>query len=400
MANLHTTCGTQGRLRRYHTAGVEPRMRVHHRALGAASEADFGVRLHVERQHRRQENGDFPTARSGELVEHNLRDNTALATFVQNRFLLGDLTITPGVRLEHVRYRRTNRLAGDATGETAITHLVPGLGISHAAHARLTWFAGVHRGFAPPRTEDIVSNTGGVIDLDPELSWNYEAGVRGHAGPLSVELTAFRMEFENQIIPASVAGGTGAALTNSGRTLHRGAEIGLRLDAGKLLNVPGPYAESSLTWLPTARFEGERYAFVTTAGADAGKVYTDQNGAGTRQQVSVTGSRLPYAPRTTGMIAIGFHRPGGVDLRLERFGTGAQFTDPTNSRVTVADGQQGPIDGYAIWGLSASQPISRTGTRVFLSVRNLTDELYVADRTRGLLPGAPRSVHVGLRQEF
>jgi Fe(3+) dicitrate transport protein len=66
----------------------------------------------------------------------------------------------------------------------------------------------------------------------------------------------------------------------------------------------------------------------------------------------------------------------------------------------VADGQQGTIDGYAVWNVSASQRISRTGTRLFLSVRNVANELYIADRTRGIVPGSPRSVQLGVRQEF
>jgi Fe(3+) dicitrate transport protein len=265
----------------------------------------------------------------------------------------------------------------------------------------LLFFAGAHRGFAPPRTEDAIGNSdGAVIDLDAELSWNYEAGMRGHTGPLRAELTAFRMDFENQIVPASVAGGTGAALTNSGRTLHQGAELAVELNAGALLRVAGPYVEGSLTWLPTARFEGERYAWISQSGSDAGKVYAAQNAANTRRQVSVTGNRLPYAPEATYTIAAGFHRENGLDLRIERFAITEQYTDAANTRVTVADGQQGPIAGYAIWNVSASQLIGRTGTRVFLSVRNLADKLYIIDRTRGILPGTPRTVHVGLRQEF
>jgi Fe(3+) dicitrate transport protein len=98
MENLDTTCGNEGRLRQYFTGGVEPRLRLSHRVFGVRSETDLGVRVHLERQHRRQENGDTPTARSGLLVEHNLRHNQAYSPFVQNRFLIGNWTITPGVR--------------------------------------------------------------------------------------------------------------------------------------------------------------------------------------------------------------------------------------------------------------------------------------------------------------
>jgi Fe(3+) dicitrate transport protein len=408
MANLNTTCGNEGRLRSYRVYGVEPRLSTQLNLLGLTSALEAGVRWHTEEQDRRQINGGTPTARvagadgdpNAGLREDNLRRNTAWSAFAQQRVMIDHFTVTPGLRVEHVSFERTNRL-DDVSGRTELTQVIPGMGLTYEARPGLLLFTGAHRGFAPPRTEDVIDNSSGAtVDLDAELSWNYEAGFRGHAGPLNVELTAFRMDFENQIVPQSVAGGTGAALTNSGRTLHQGAELGLRVDGGRILNFAGPYVESSLTWLPVARYEGERYAYIATAGPDAGKVYAAQNQAGTRERMSVTGNRLPYAPEATYTVALGFARPDGVDLRVERFGVGEQFTDAANSRVTVADGQQGTIEGYAIWNLSASQRISRTGTRVFLSVRNLTDELYIADRTRGLLPGTPRSLHVGLRQEF
>src|SRR5688572_26403042 len=89
MANLSTTCGNEGRLRQYYTFGVEPRLRVHHRAFGIVGEADFGARVHFEHQNRRQENGATPTARLGDVVELNLRSNQAYSTFALNRFLFG-----------------------------------------------------------------------------------------------------------------------------------------------------------------------------------------------------------------------------------------------------------------------------------------------------------------------
>jgi len=409
MANLNTTCGNEGRHRVYRHYGIEPRLTWGHQLLGVGSTLELGARWHQEEQNRLQLNGATPLAReagptsnsNSGIREDNERRNTAWSAFVQQRVTMDRLSVTPGVRVEHVKYARTNRLNG-ATGQTELTQVIPGAGLTFEVRPSLLLFGGAHRGFSPPRTEDVIDNSSGsVVELDPELSWNFEAGVRGHRGPINGELTLFRMDFENQVIPASVAGGTGAALTNSGRTLHQGLEVGLRFDASALVRVSGPYLEGSATWVPTARFEGERFAYIGTATGDTpGKVYAAQNGASTRQRVDVNGNRLPYAPETSYTVAVGFQRDGGLDLRLERFGVSEQFGDPVNTRVTVADGQQGPIAGYGVWSLSASQPLPRAGTRLFLSLRNLTDVLYVADRTRGLVPGAPRSVQFGLRQEF
>ena len=48
-----------------------------------------------------------------------------------------------------------------------------------------------------------VKETTGSVDLDAELSWNYELGVRANpGGAFSYEATLFRMDFENQIVPA------------------------------------------------------------------------------------------------------------------------------------------------------------------------------------------------------
>ena len=239
MADLHTTCGNQGRLRKYYVRGVETRVRANFGFLGINNEADFGGRIHFETQDRQQQNGDRPTARSGVVVENNERKNSAYSAFLQNRFLFRDWTITPGVRVEHIKFQRTNRLANSGagvTGRTELTQVVPGIGVSYHPASTLTLFAGVHRGFAPPRTEDIINNlTGGTVDLDSELSWNYEVGIRSlPAKGFQIDATLFRMDYENQIVPASLAGGVGSAFTNGGETLHQGVEVTGRLDTGTI----------------------------------------------------------------------------------------------------------------------------------------------------------------------
>jgi Fe(3+) dicitrate transport protein len=383
MANLDTACGNEGRLRAYTHWGVEPRLRVGMRALGRPVEADLGVRAHFEDQDRRQENGDSARARSGRLVEDNERRNQAYSAFAQARLLLGRWTVTPGVRLENVHYERTNRLGpAPLSGRAQITQWVPGLGVSFLPAASTTVFAGVHRGFAPPRTEDVISNAGGSVELDPELSWNYEVGVRSlpRAG-VRFEATAFRMDYENQIIAASLAGGLGAALTNGGQTRHQGLEVAGRLDAGTLAGSRhDPYVAVAWTWLPVARFAGTRFSNVPG--------FTT---------VSVSGHRLTYAPRHTLTATLGFAHASGLEALVEAVHVGGQFGDDLNTIESSADGQRGLIPAHTVWNAAVNYRVPRLRSTLFVAVKNALDRTFLVDRARGMVPGSPRLVHAGLR---
>ncbi len=417
VANLNTTCGNEGRLRDYTVWGIEPRLRLTHQLIGLASQTDVGARAHFEDQERRQINGDAPSSRTpgaidnvnSGLREDNDRENQAYSAFIQNRIFVGDWSFTPGIRVEHVRYERSNLLPvaqnpGGISGRTSLTEIIPGFGVTYAPAEAATLFAGMHRGFAPPRTEDIISNTtGGVVDLDPELSWNYEVGVRSrvHSGA-QIEATVFRMDFSNQIIPASLAGGTGATLTSAGRTLHQGFEVAARLDGTGLFGSShNVYLRGAYTYLPTARFEGPRFVYVGTGGSDvAGKVYDAQDASGSRTQIGVTARRLPYAPKHLLSATLGFAAPFGLDTRLEAVHVGPQFGDALNTSILVADGQQAGIGGYTIWNAAVNYTLAPIGTTLFITAKNLLDKVYVVDRVRGIIPGSPRLIQAGFTQRF
>jgi Fe(3+) dicitrate transport protein len=383
MDNLSTTCGNEGRLRDYMHAGVEARGRLMF-AGAVTNEADFGVRLHVEHQQRVQQNGETPRARSGAVVEDNERTTSAWSAFLQHRVTAGRWTIVPGARAERIAYSRTNRLIG-VSGSTQLTELVPGLGVSFAPAEDVTLFGGIHRGFAPPRVEDLISNsTGGSVDLDPERSWNYEGGIRGRARGVQASLTAFRMDYQNQIVPASVAGGVGAALTNGGETLHQGVEGSVSREWREVGGTRhGLYAAAAFTWLPVARFDGVRTSAVPGFGA-----------------ISVSGNRLPYAPALSHTLTIGYRHASGIDVQLESQHVGAHFADDLNTVVPSADGQRGRLDSYTYLGAAASAPLPRVRARLFVAVKNLADRTFIIDRARGILPAHPRLIHVGTSWRF
>jgi Fe(3+) dicitrate transport protein len=223
-------CGNTGRPRRYAFAGLEPRLSVAHALLGAEGALEAGVRAHAEHMRRQERAGATATARTGPLTRDNAVTTRAASLFVQERLRVGAWTLVPGVRLEHVRSRNHNVLAS-TRGHDAYTELLPGLGATWAPSSGradgTTLFAGVHRGFAPPRPADVLDPQPGqgIVQVDAEHSWTSELGARARLGRWGqVEATAFRLDFANQIVRGSLVG-AGQRYVNAGRTRHQGVEL-------------------------------------------------------------------------------------------------------------------------------------------------------------------------------
>ena len=119
------------------------------------------------------------------LRENQLRNASAWSGFVQSTLEFGKLAIIPGARVEAIDFRRRNlpidvliggRPSGGLTTETAGTSklqkIIPGIGATFDIADGIIAYGGVHRGFAPPRVEDVITSAGGSVDLDAELSWN------------------------------------------------------------------------------------------------------------------------------------------------------------------------------------------------------------------------------------
>lgn len=231
---------------------------------------------------------------------------------------------------------------------------------------RLTLFAGVHRGFSPPRTEDILDNSGQTVDIDTESSWNYELGVRARLGEAGAfEATYFRMDFSNQVVPSSVAGGAGAALTSAGATRHAGLEFAVNVNLSPIARTRTPIdLGATYTYLATARYHSPRFVFVGSTASDGiGRIFVGQNAAQTRDRVPVTGNRLPYAATHLASAWGSIEPRGGTRVRGDVIITSAMFADPLNTTVLSPDGQQGPrpIDNLEPRPL-AGDPGDRSGT--------------------------------------
>lgn len=386
MANLNTTCGNEGRLRAYELLGVEPRLTYSH-AMGTLK---LGVRYQEETQDRLQVNADTPTGRTpgtginGGIKENNERDTEATAWFIENSFELGDWTLTPGVRHEDIDYHRYNHLKS-VGGDTNISETFAGVGATYQVNDELVVFAGVHEGFSPPRVEDIINNdNGGSIELGPETSINSELGLRYQlADEWNIETALFQMDFDNQIVPASVAGGSGATLTSAGETMHRGLEVlaNYAMDNDFSNANVSPFFTIAWTWVKDAYYQGTRTSSVMPG-------------------IDVSGNRLPYAPEHTVTTSIGLAFSSGVRAQLESIYVDSIYTDDLNSTLVTANGQRGLIPSYIVHNLSVNYKIPDSTVTLFTAVKNITNELYIVDMSRGIVPGMERAVQAGIEFHF
>jgi Fe(3+) dicitrate transport protein len=401
--------------REYWVYGVEPRFHLTYRLFGIANEADFGARAMYEQSDRKQflnqlsgiggTNTCFP-ANPGDLClnENNVRNTAAYSLFFQNRFLVTDqITITPGFRVEHVNYDQYNKRnpPTEDYSKTNLTEVLPGIGATYSPFKNYTFFAGVHRGFAPPSISDAITGAfspgpSGINDLDSELSWNYELGLRSTPLQwLGYELTLFEMDFQNQIVSQSVAGGAGATLTNAGRTRHRGIEFAVKADVFDMVrghnNDHDVIFDVNYTWLADAEFRGERNSSITGAA-----LLPDEAAV-----VSVTGNRLPYAPKNMITAGLGYtNRPVGFNARIETQCISDMFADDRNLHNPTPNGYRGIIRGWCAVNAAVNQYVKSINTTFYVVGKNLLDNLYMVDRSRGIYPGLPLMVQAGARWTF
>ncbi len=372
--------------REFDVAGAESRLSMEHEAFGFRHKLETGVRYVYEEHRDRRIDGANFMALSGVIRTDETRNGNAWSGFIQDRILVTNrLTVTPGIRLENYDYVRNihrQPVGGTPTdvnirGGDSVFKAIPGIGVAYQVSSPLTLFAGAHRGFAPPRVKDAITSAGVSLQLDAELSWNYEAGVRLKLPRgLRAEATYFTLDFENQIIPAAQSGGATTTLINGGETLHRGAEFSLAADWSRLIDSRlGLWTEVRHTWLTDASFTSGIY----------------------------NGNRLPYAPEHSFGVRLGYRHRRGFSVHVDGTRVGDQFGDNLETVKGSADGTVGLLPAYWVWNLCAGHEFQRERFVVnpFFTVKNLADAVYISSRAPlGIQPGMFRQVNAGVKLRF
>lgn len=377
---------TGNRNRQFEVAGIEPRLSYFFKVGDLRNEFEGGVRFLYEKAFEQRVDGKKANAESGDLREDETRTGYAVSIFAQNRFYLTqELSVTPGARLESFWYERDifrlNFKDTSLVSRDDVLSVVPGIGISYAVTNGISLFGGVHRGFAPPRIKDAITNGGKSLQLSAELSWNYEVGVRGSIGNvLSFEATGYALDFSNQIIPVSESsGGAGTGLVNGGSTLHTGVEIGLTFYLNRVLGSRFDIVLHGSGNYSNAKFDSDRYLQQGTV------------------RVNINGNRLPYAPEYQLSGGIDILMPFGLTLQIAGNYTAKQFTDQLNTVQASVDGETGEMPAFYTMDVTGRYELPSVNSQLYVSIKNLTDERYIASRRpQGIKVGIPRFITAGV----
>lgn len=356
-----------GRNREFEMFGVDSRLFITHNSFGMKNETEVGVRLHSDSlSNKTVRSKTDPNARSGVLTGDETQKADGVALYVQNRFELTDeLAVTPGLRVESYDQKRKNEISG-VKGKANNTEVMPGIGVTWQFVPQAQMFAGAFKGFSPAMVATAISGDGVDQNLDAERSTNYEIGVRGAMQKLTYEATLFHMDFENQIVNQTLSAGISQA--NGGKTLNQGLEVALGYEIGHGWQVDG-----NATYVAVAEFKNN------SLGPD--------------------GNRLPYAPRFTGNLNLGY-KLGGFKASLGAYHVSEQYADAANTKAQNDIGTLGEIPSYTIFNLNAHYEVNKHWT-VFGTVRNLFDKKYIASRLPdGIFPGVERNAEIGASYKF
>jgi len=358
----------QGNNRTFERYGFDSRLTLDHSLFGLDNEAQFGLRYFEEEMLDQTVRADRATPRNpiGALARNRIDSADSLALFVQNRFDISTaLSVTAGLRVESYEQKRNDlRRALDPVDTFSNTEWLPGLGATFQLNPAVQLYGSVYVAFAPPLVGSVVGSAD--VPTDAEKSVNIDLGVRGGRDGFTYELTAFQMDFSNQVDP----GISNIRAPNEGSALIQGMEVALGYDFGNGFRVNG-----NVTWIPTAEF-----------GED-------------RPGEALDGNRLPYSPDWTANLTLSY-QTGNLRTALLFNYTDETFGDGMNRiEIDPLRHMGGLIPSYYTLDLTASYDLS-PNFRVFGGIKNLTDERYIAGLRQGIYAGPERSFDVGLRYRF
>lgn len=296
------------------------------------------------------------------------------------------LSITLGMRRESVRSSARGYTDVDSIfSPRSVGYNLYGAGAEYLTSATTVLYGNVTQAYRPVLYEALTP-LGSVTRIDPGLraahGYNAEAGWRGTLwDALKLDLGLFYLSYHDRIGTRTDTDPTGSEFTettNIGNSVHRGAEVYVEFD---------PFEVNGRS----SRF-GNVDLFTSFAYVDARYV-----------SGQFKGNRVEQAPRIVSRVGLTYAL-GALASTVQASHTSDAYGDANNSVLATDDAVAGFVPSYTVLDYSGQVTIS-SGYQLSFGVNNLANARYFTKRTGeypgpGILPGAARSVYLGIGVRF
>jgi Fe(3+) dicitrate transport protein len=361
----------------FKTLGFDARYRVNW-GKEHANTFTSGFQLYHTDSPRKDSRGSMANADTGMLRNYSEREVFYAPLFMENRFVFGKFSVTPGLRLESAwqdveEIVNADKTAADiplGTKSEDISVLLGGLGLEYELHPGTAIYGNISQGYRPAIFTEAVP-TGGTTfvnsDLEEGKSLEYEIGYRSHPNDwLSLDTSIFLLEFTDQIGSVAVPGGT--SLENVGDSCHRGIDFSTSIDF--LTLAQGSKAANSLEWFFNA----------TLLNAEFTKGPLD-------------GNTPQYAPDFILRSGLTYSHGEKGKITLSSTWVDEHFADSANTANFA-------VPAYNVWDLTTELKI-HANLRILAGINNLFDEAYFTRITgTGIDPSNGRNFYAGISVEF
>lgn len=326
--------------------------------------------------------------------------NTAL--FAEQLIYLNDrFSITPGIRLEHIKtestgYNKTINL--DAAGNVILNETnynaevrersfaLLGLGTSFKPNASVEIYNNISQNYRSVTFADI-SIINPAFEIDPEITdekgYNVDMGIRGVFDELvNYDFSIFGLFYNKRIglVPKVFPDGNiKSERSNVGNAVIYGLESLVDFNISNLLKLNSNF--SSRLFFNTSIIESE---------------YTSSQANG------IEGNKVEFVPTLNFKTGFSFNYQKFSSSLLYSF-VSQQYTDASNAVESNLSGVVGSIPAYDVLDLSLA--FDYKSFTIETGVHNMLDEVYFTRRATGypgpgIIPSPPRNYYFSVQYKF
>lgn len=385
----------------FYNFGLEPRLSHNWDWLDNTHTFTGGMMFYYNWSPRTDLTGDSPAATTGTVANKNNRETVYYSLFAENLFQFGNLSITPGFRLENIwqsvreLVNTTSFQTGAPLQDSTVYNFAPlfGLGLEYDFTPEVSIYANVSQAYRPPMFTQAIPtspNTRVQGNLDPANITTYEAGFRGEPTTwVAWDTSFFLIDNSDQIGTRAVnEGQVTTVIENSGRSIVYGWDLFTQVDLVGLADTLWNQRDTADPENPSFNASWtDQYGSLTAFTAltlQSGRFINGPNDGKTPQYLA------DYVFR----FGLGYNWRDRVKIALNSQFIGSSYASDNNAPNRF-------IPAYDVWDLTAEVRVWRDNVSVIAGVNNLFDrEYYARIRSDGIDPASPRNWYAGLKIEF